>query len=431
MEKSLRTEKLIEMKGQDPYMTGIRMRYKGEMKEFNAYKIPLEYLIYNKYNGRIGSSIKSYEKQYHKINAENPEHKIIVEKFLWDSKKDRNKMTQQNLVENGQQRHGIVTSDGVIIDGNRRAMLLNSIYAEREKWQKKGNNVENCRYFITVILPEDADPKEIQRLETTYQMGEDEKLDYNPIEKYLKIKDLLECEFSTSDIAKMMSEKEKQIKDWLEVMRLMDKYLTYLKYDGIYTRLDKTEGPLVDLNGYLKRYQGTGSQMVDWDYDEIDLNEMMLLSFDYIRARYEGKDFRTIARPSKKDSIFCKSRELWSSFLDDHKSSIRNIPEKPVQECRDEHPTEDLSRILESRDNDWTNKSEPILKNNLSKVESKLKDLNDATKPLELSKRALNALKSVNMETEEFFTNEELVSILHEINKCSSEYIEAINDYKR
>jgi hypothetical protein len=156
-------------------MTGIRIRYKGEIKEFNAYKIPLEYLIYNKYNGRIGSSVKSYEKQYHEIDAENPKHKEIIEKFLWDSKVERNNTTEKNLVLNGQKRHGIVTADGVIIDGNRRAMLLNRIYANRDEWQKE-NNVENCQYFISVILPEDADPKEIQRLETTYQMGEDEKL---------------------------------------------------------------------------------------------------------------------------------------------------------------------------------------------------------------------------------------------------------------
>ena len=410
-------------------MTGIRIKYKGEMREFNAYRVPLEYLIYNKYNGRIGSSVKSFEKQQYGIDAENPEHQKIIEQYLWDSKKERNKTTEQNLVENGQNRYGIITEDGVIIDGNRRAMLLNRIYAERDNWRKKGNDVESCKYFITIILPEDADPKEIQRLETTYQMGEDEKLDYNPIEKYLKIKDLRGYGFTNSDIANMMLEDEGQIKVWIEIMTLMDQYLEYLNYDGIYTRLDKTEGLFVDLNTYLKRYQN-GSQMVEWDYNEMDLNELMLLCFDYIRSRYEGKDFRTIAKPSRKESIFCKSKELWNSFLEDHKKSVRIIREKPVQEYRDEHPDEDLSKLLQSRDHDQKKKSKKILKSNLDKAESKLKDLNDANQPLELAKRALNALESVNTETEDFFTNKELFDVLHKINECSFEYMEAIKKHK-
>lgn len=428
MEKLLRIEKLNEIKKQTPYMTGIRIRYKGEIKEFNAYKIPLEYLIYNKYNGRIGSSVKSYEKQYHEIDAENPKHKEIIEKFLWDSKVERNNTTEKNLVLNGQKRHGIVTADGVIIDGNRRAMLLNRIYANRDEWQKE-NNVENCQYFISVILPEDADPKEIQRLETTYQMGEDEKLDYDPIEKYLKIKDLLGYGFSPSDIAEMMLENEGKIKEWIEIMNLMDQYLQYLNYDGIYTRLDKTEGPFVDLNGYLKRYRN-GSQFVEWDYDEMDLNEMMLLSFDYIRARYEGKDFRTIAKPSRKESIFCKSKELWDSFLDNHKETVRKVPEAPVQKLRQEHSTENLSKLLASRDKDWKEKVESSLKGNLDQAENKLKDLNDANQPLELAKKALNALESVNTEIEEFFTGDELLFVLNKIQKCSTEYIDKINKYQ-
>ncbi|MDA6854677.1 hypothetical protein OSL50_26375, partial [Escherichia coli] len=57
-------------------------------------------------------------------NAELDGDKAIIEKFLYDSKVDRNKTTMESLLKNGQQRYGIVTSDGTIVDGNRRAMLL-------------------------------------------------------------------------------------------------------------------------------------------------------------------------------------------------------------------------------------------------------------------------------------------------------------------
>ena len=44
---------------------------------------------------------------------------------------------------------------------------------------------DRCAFFKAVILPENATKKEILQLETSFQMGEDAKVDYNPIEKYL------------------------------------------------------------------------------------------------------------------------------------------------------------------------------------------------------------------------------------------------------
>ena len=97
----------------------------------------------------------------------------------------------KSLVKDGQQKGGIVTNDGTIIDGNRRAMLLNKIYKDREKMDADNHKVDDCAFFVAVILKEDYGAREISRLETTYQMGEDAKLDYNPIEKYLKCKNTL------------------------------------------------------------------------------------------------------------------------------------------------------------------------------------------------------------------------------------------------
>ena len=149
-----------------------------------------------------------------------------------------------SLLKNGQQRYGIVTSDGIIVDGNRRAMLLNRLFHQHDEMGLSYTQVEHCRYFLAIILPDDAEEKDIQQLETIYQMGEDDKLDYNPIEKYLKCKELKRLGFSDEDIAGFMSEKPGQIKEWLRILSLMEEYLQEYDYEGIYTRLEKTEGPL-------------------------------------------------------------------------------------------------------------------------------------------------------------------------------------------
>ena len=74
-------------------MTGVRISYKGSDKVFNVYQIPLKYLVYNPYNGRIGTKVKTFEVNSRKLNPENEEDIKIIEEFLWDSKPDRNKKT--------------------------------------------------------------------------------------------------------------------------------------------------------------------------------------------------------------------------------------------------------------------------------------------------------------------------------------------------
>lgn len=393
MNKDLRIKKLKEIIDNDtPYMTGIRIRYKGEIREFKAYKIPLDFLVYNKYNGRIGSVVKSFEKQHRSINPEDAEDRKRLEDYLFASKPGRNETTLKNLVENGQQQYGIVTNDGVIIDGNRRACLLNIIYRDRKKWPN--HNLDHCQYFIAVILPDTPEPKEIMRLETTYQMGADEKLDYNPIEKYLKCKDLKEVGYSESDIADMMGEKESTIKEWIEIMELMDSYLDYLEYDGIYTRLEKREGQFVDLNAYLKAYN-KGTSKVEWGFKESDISDLKAVCFDYIRAQYEGKEFRSIAKPSKKDGIFC-DEDIWKAFLDEHTKHIESITEESPDKIYRDNPDDDLSKLLEARDDSWTNHARGLLQGNLNISVRKLEDKKDANQPLELLKRAKNALEAIN-----------------------------------
>ena len=432
MTKELRIKALrdIQKNQNNIVRPGIPIVYKGERRAFNAYKIPLVDLIYNKYNGRISSSVKSFEKQYRELNPENEKDKERIEQFLWESKEDRNKQTMESLVEIGQQVHGIVTSDGVIIDGNRRAMLLNRIWNDRSEWRKKKNhNVDECQYFVAVILPDNADKKEVLRLETTYQMGEDKKLDYNAIEKYLKCKDLKAEGFSEADIAKMMSEEESEVKKWLRIMKLMDEYLSSLDYKGIYTRLEKREGQFVDLTAYLASYEAAnGNSRVSWDYDEGDLADLKAISFDYIRAQYEGKEFRLLAKPSKKESFFC-NKKVWSDFRDRHFKFIDTISEKPLKELRKESPDGDLSKLLKARDDEWKERAKDALKENLSRSETKLGNINESNRPLELAHKAKDALDSINTDVDAFFSAK-VNDILNEITKVVAEYQKLIKKGK-
>lgn len=402
-------------------MTGIPLRYKGSTRTEIVWRIPLDYLIYNKHNGRIGSEVLSYEKQNSELNAEIDSDRKLIEKFLFESKKERNKITMNSLLEIGQQRYGIVTSDGVIVDGNRRAMLLNKLYHEHESLGYSYSQVEKCKYFLAIILPDDADDKDIQQLETIYQMGEDDKLDYNPIEKYLKCKKLKGHGFTEKQISEFMSEKESQIKEWLDILALMEEYLQEYGYNEIYTRLEKTEGPFVDLNNYLDSYikRGANVRNVDWTYTDSDVSDLKLVCFDYIRARYEGKEFRDIAKTGKEGSIFFY-KDLWNDFLKQHQEKTP-ADEESVDELRQRCPGEDLSLLLKLRDNTWINQAKGFLKGNLNRFSRRLEDKRDANKPADLIERALSALKMVDYEQDSFTCDLHIEEMVKEISKITWE----------
>lgn len=160
-----RIELLKSVQKKTAYANGYPLLYRGILQPFQVWEIPMEALIYNQYNGRIGSVVKSYEKQSHTLNPEDENDAALIEKFLWDSKLDANKNTLESLKKTGQIKFGIVSSDGVIIDGNRRASLMNKI---RKGIKSTQEEKDRCAFFKAVILPENATKKEILQLETSF-----------------------------------------------------------------------------------------------------------------------------------------------------------------------------------------------------------------------------------------------------------------------
>jgi len=149
-----------------------------------------------------------------------------------------------------------------------------------------------CKLFRAVILPENATKKDILQLETSFQMGEDEKVDYNPIEKYLKCKDLEDAGFTRDEIANFMGIKKKDIDTNLEILSLMDEYLSFYEYDGIYTMAEGHEDSFQKLNIALKQYSAGVANM--WSFTPEDVNNLKAVSFDYIRLGLAQNDIRDL-----------------------------------------------------------------------------------------------------------------------------------------
>jgi hypothetical protein len=298
--------------------------------------------------------VLSYESGIGKnLDPKNPNDKKIIENYLFESAENRNEKTLQSLKNYGQQEIGIVTHDLIVIDGNRRASLLSKLHRE-------GNHID---YFKAIILPDtlENNPVEIIKLETNYQMGVDNKVEYKPIEKYLRCKELIqENKVSIDEVAKLMAEKTSRINQWMNILSLMDEYLDYLGSPNVYTRLDKREGHFVDLNNYLNQTKNN--------------TELKEVYFDFIRLGIPVQRARIIGNPKENQSLFSNA-ELWKPFYAEHKIIKNTISEKKFQDVKIEHPEMSNEQIFGNIDNLFKENLNSILVNNLVQGEIAIKEL--------------------------------------------------------
>jgi|SRR5579863_426667 len=391
MNKETRIKKIseiIERDKADPYGKQ-DIPWEDVLKPMDVYKIPLDYLIYNKYNGRILSRTKSLESQGRQIDTETEAGKQLVEKLLTESNPSRNKQTLESITKLGQEKVGIITKDGIIIDGNRRAMLL----------RRSGK----YDYFKTVVLDVtlEENPTEIEKLETIYQMGEDEKLGYNAIEKYLKAKSLRQRKIAVEKIADWMGETQGTVEEYLAVMETMDDYLDYLGYNGVYTQLDGREDLFIFLTKWTNNFYGEESVKAFDGYRDTDVDDLKLIAYDYIRvvrwAQVEGKEFRIIADGLKENHFF-GNKAIWNDFRDFHFSHVQAAKDS---EERIDLGSENLKAYLDDRDKRFfektkNDKGRSFLDENLDAHQQQLRYKKSASEPMKLADDAAGALDAID-----------------------------------
>lgn len=165
--------------------------------KYDVIAIPLEYLYYNDQNGRINTAYKKYKSENGELTPEVGASKYneIFEDFIYASNKAKMKDTIASIREKNQQEPGVVLSDGRVIDGNRRFTALRRL--------QKESNIRQT--FNAVILHLDAhskaDEKKIKEIELDLQLGREERVDYNPIDRIFDV-------YNTIEVEKLMTTEE-------------------------------------------------------------------------------------------------------------------------------------------------------------------------------------------------------------------------------
>lgn len=293
------------------------LAFEGKLQELQWYEIPTELLRYNYLNGRIATETKEFNQVGKDLNSiEKAEANKLVSDWIWKKSLRENEKTLKDLEEIGQVEPGVITRDGIIIDGNRRFMLTCKL---NEKLTSK-------RYFKAVILDityGDGNNKDLQLklLETQIQISKDEKVDYGAIEKYIRINDYMKYVQSgaiqKSNIIKMFKlENEKKLDSIVNTTKLMEEYLIYIDAPNMWSRLKNSEDLFLNLEKCLNLYKREKGN-VGWNFKKFNVDQFKTNGFDIIRWIYNSGKLSKDWNPKKVRDLYFKNSESKTIFANE------------------------------------------------------------------------------------------------------------------
>ena len=311
-----------------------RLTIGGEPKDYPVYKFPLEYLYYNDQNGRINTVYHQYISNHGKLTPEIGDSKYneIFERFIYESKKQALKNTQFSISEKGQQEPGVILSDGRVIDGNRRFTALRRIQKETKIQQ----------YFEAVILSFDIskkiDEKKIKELELDLQLGREERVSYDPIDRIFDV-------YNTIEVQKLMTPEEykkasgagntKGINKDLRLAKLIIKFLSIVApnenpIDKFYLARElKLAGPLEDIERTINKLKK--------DKETITQNVLTILAVQIAKSEVGDRDITRKIRDVKYNILDNpEMKEHFISATDEHVDNIIDFFESnPIDKASD------------------------------------------------------------------------------------------------
>lgn len=299
---------------------GNQLRKTGEKKKlsirnqvddkYDVYAIPLEYLYYNNQNGRINTMYKKYSSTNGLLSPKpgNSDYNEIFEQFIYESNVQAMKDTKLSIEEKSQQEPGVVLPDGRVIDGNRRLTALRMI--EREK------NI--TQYFNAVILPLNAnlksDEKSIKELELDLQLGREERVNYDPIDRIFDVYNTIEVEkLMTIDEYKKASgaKSTKGINRDIRLAELIIKFIEIVApggnpIDKFYLARDlKLDGPIEEIENTITKLKSKNKEAI---------KEAVLVYMASSKVNEDQKDTTRVMRDLKQNVL--QDHERLQHFLD-------------------------------------------------------------------------------------------------------------------
>ncbi|WP_022769085.1 ParB/RepB/Spo0J family partition protein [Butyrivibrio sp. NC2007] len=383
----------------------VKLTVDGVTSNYPVYRVRLDKLFYNDQNDRIATWISQYKAEHGEDSLSREDAKKyndVIQSFIEKSNPDKMKTTQENINLYGQQHHGVVLNDGRIIDGNRRYTCLRNL----------SSSSDNFNYFETVILERDYDKsaKQIKMLELQLQIGSEERVDYDPIDRLVGLyRDIIENGLLTEEeYARSTNQKTSVVKKELEIAKLVVEFLDAIKAPKQYylARELEIDGPIRELHAALSSIS-----------DEDKQQAVKYIAFTNLLMRPDGsmtpfiRKLKGISKSVYLDEFIDKEEDICETTLDNLPDAGKVNSEVIAKIRTDDKTKEDLKRIMTVVDN---------------KV--KVKETRD--KPNQMVKSAIDSLKAIDVEIIKRLTDEQIEDMkanLEMLEEVLNEVKESVN----
>lgn len=378
-----------------------------DRKERDVVRVRCDLLRYRKENGRIASDVQNHEWAHGTLNEADSEDQKHLADFLAAKDPEKTRELSSSIRQHGQQAPAIVTYDGFIINGNRRKMVLDSLYDELRE--------DQYRFMNVVILPgpndEGGPPTlvEIEKLENRYQLQREGKSEYYGLDQALSIQRKIDTGFSLEDQLRddpqyahasaneLKKALRKYQKEYLDPLKCADAYLEQFDRKGQYKMISTgpsdREGRWQALKDYARTRSSvlqSASKRAQWHIPEDEVGEIQTAAFHIIRQRVipELGKVHTIMRNLHK---YCSSPDGRRAILGIAKKVEATLPES---ECIGE---DGLPLSPADIDHKWTARNEKIIRGHTRRAaRSYLQDREQET-PLTLLEAAYKKLDHKDM----------------------------------
>jgi hypothetical protein len=383
----------------------------------DVYEIDLKFLIFNRYNGRINIDMDTDDADAPAVESEYDEalEQKICE-YLYNSAISSNNKTQADIDEKGQLEYGIVTADGVIVDGNRRAMIL----------KRLGKNIFRAGILKDAYTKESG--KAIRELETQLQFDQDAIVDYGPLAKYLTVAKLHDEDGHSFDKISILMGRDyskTEVEKMYRTFGTMTDYLDHIETPGIYTLLrigdkqsTKEEGFLQTSHTKNSMDKGTLITEKPMEQHKRKYEEMML---DHIRVESVEvpQDYRLMGVGRDKSGLL-HHEDLFLEMWEKHKIITEPITQLPeLKEYKEKFPnlaTKDLALKKEEEIKELAqDKLRDLFKEYTGKAKSRAQD----DKPERRLERILAELKLVSKAQDSLANSDNIDNITLQVKEIS------------
>jgi len=377
---------------------------KSLKKKRQVFKVPLVYLKFRKNNGRIASDVIAYERLNGEIQEATDLGQDVLRGFLFDKDKEKGIELKNTIEARGQDEPAVITSDGFLINGNRRKMILELLSDKDPKYKT----------MEVVILPgkkiaitDEVPPSnyEIEQIESAYQFQTHGKSEYSNFDKALSIRRKLENQMSIQEqlsydgsFANLsVTEKNKKIKEiennFLNPLKCVDKYLERLGRPGQYNTIATAKGSkkgqwqaFIDYYNYIDKYINSDTKWVELGISKQERGIVEDISFKLIRARdIKGIDKKShelmrllpkmLKNPSAKEELF----ELKHIKISDKGEVSMDAKEAEIKDLQ------------------WSQKNASEIIHHVRKSYELYLDVKGSETPIDLIKAAFDKLNHNNM----------------------------------